>query len=145
MLERTAIGAHTDRYSIKTLISPRDQAIDLTRSQYEAALAHTRETWRGDADRNDGKTPPSEPGGPGIRHVLGFGHEASGLEADKTRGLLLLYLLDPEKSDCERLSGRDPVLAWALSFPGSASKVTIKDADYMANSVLWEAMFDGVE
>ncbi|WP_335949782.1 Z1 domain-containing protein [Salipiger bermudensis] len=145
MLERTAIGAHTDRYSIKTLISPRDQAIDLTRFQYEAALAHTRETWRGDADRNDGKTPPSEPGGPAIRHVLGFGHEASGLETDKTRGLLLLYLLDPEKSDCERLSGRDPVLAWALSFPGSASKVTIKDADYMANSVLWEAMFDGVE
>lgn len=145
MLERASIGAHADRYSIKTLISPRDQAIDLTREQYEAALARTRETWRGDAERNESKGPPDEPSGPAIRHVLGFGHEELGLQPNRKRGMLLLYLLDPEKSSCPALHGRDPVLAWSLSFPGSPSKLRIRDADYMANSVLWEAMVDDVE
>ncbi|MFY2826576.1 Z1 domain-containing protein [Ruegeria sp. MALMAid1280] len=145
MLERAAIGEHSDRYSIKTLISPRDQAIDLTRVQYEAALARTREIWRGDAERNESKGPPEEPSGSAIRHVLGFGHEGLGLQADRKRGLLLMYLLDPEKSSCPALQGRNPVLAWSLSFPGSSSKLRIRDADYMANSVLWEAMRDDVE
>lgn len=145
MLERAAIGDHTDRYSIKTLISPRDQAIDLTKEQYEAALAHTRETWRGDAERNEAKGPPDEPSGPAIRHILGFGHAALGLPPDRTRGLLLLYLLDPDKSSCQALKGRDPALAWAISFPGSTSKLRIRDADYMANSVLWEALVNDVD
>jgi hypothetical protein len=145
MLERTAIGTHSDRYSIKTLISPRDQAIDLTRPQYEAALERTREIWRGDAERNEPKGPPDEPSGPAIRHVLGFGHEAFGLHPDRTRGLLLLYLLDPDNSSCEALKGRNPVLAWSLSFPGSPSKLRVRDADYMANSVLWEAMSYGMD
>lgn len=145
MLKRTSIGEHSDRYSIKTLISPRDQAIDLTREQYEAALARSLETWRGDAERNESKGPPDEPNGPAIRHVLGFGHEGLGLQPDRKRGLLLLYLLDPEKSSCPALEGRNPALAWSLSFPGSPSKLRIRDADYMANSVLWEAMVDDVE
>lgn len=145
MLERASIGEHSNRYSIKTLISPRDQAIDLTQEQYEAALARSRETWRGDAERNESKGPPDEPNGPAIRHVLGFGHEGLGLQPDRKRGLLLLYLLDPEKSSCSALIGRNPALAWSLSFPGSASKLRIRDADYMANSVLWEAMIDDVD
>lgn len=145
MLKRTSIGEHSDRYSIKTLISPRDQAIDLKKEQYEAALARSRETWRGDAERNEAKGPPDEPNGPAIRHILGFGHEELGLPPDRKRGLLLLYLLDPEKSSCPALKGRNPALAWSLSFPGSHSKLRIRDADYMANSVLWEAMVDDVE
>lgn len=145
MLKRTSIGEYPDRYSIKTLISPRDQAIDLTKEQYEAALARSRETWRGDAERNEAKGPPSEPNGPAIRHVLGFGHEELGLPPDRKRGLLLLYMLDPEKSSCPPLQARKPVLAWSLSFPGSPSKLRIRDADYMANSVLWEAMVDDLE
>lgn len=137
MLQRKAIGDHDDRYSIKTLISPRDQAIDLTRAQYDAAVARSRETWRGDADRNEAKGPPDDPKGPAIRHVLGFGHDDTGLKPDRTRGLLLLYLLDPVKSGCKAIEKRSPALAWSMSFPGSASKRRVRDADYMANSVMW--------
>lgn len=137
MLERKGIGDHDNRHSIKTLISPRDQAIDLTETQYKAAVARSVETWRGDADRNEAKKPPQDPKGTVIRHVLGFGHDDFDLKPDRERGLLLLYLLDPAKSDCRKLEGRSPVLAWAISFPGSTSKRRVRDADYMANSVLW--------
>lgn len=145
MLKRAAIGDHEDRYSIKTLISPRDQAIDLTQAQYEAAIERSVETWRGDADRNEAKEPPKEPKGPAIRHVLGFGYDRLGLPPDRTRGLLLLYLLDPAKSNCTALARRSPVFAWSMSFPGSTSKRRVRDADYMANSVLWGVLNDVLE
>lgn len=145
MLQRKAIGDHEDRYSIKTLISPRDQAIDLTKAQYEAAVERSRETWRGDADRNETKGPPDDPKGPAIRHVLGFGHQGLGLAPDRTRGLLLLYLLDPAKSGCAAIANRKPALAWSMSLPGSASKRRVRDADYMANSVLWGVLNDDLE
>ncbi|WP_417628270.1 Z1 domain-containing protein [Pararhodobacter aggregans] len=145
MLRRNATGDHADRYSIKTLISPRDEAIDLTRAQREAAIERSRETWRGDAERNESKGPPDDPRGPAIRHIRGFGHEGLGVAADRVRGLLLLYLLDPGKAGASALEGRAPVFAWSLSFPGSPSKRRIRDADYMANSVLWGELSNGLE
>jgi hypothetical protein len=145
MLQRKAIGDPEERYSIKTLISPRDQAIDLSKAQYEAAVQRSRETWRGDADRNESRVPPDDPQGPAIRHILGFGHAGLGLLPDRTRGLLLLHLLDPAKSGCTAICGRRPALAWSLSFLGSASKRRIRDTDYMANSVLWGVLNDDLE
>lgn len=38
MLKRAPTTAHTDRYSIKTLISPRDQAIDLTKAEWDVVF-----------------------------------------------------------------------------------------------------------
>lgn len=51
----------------------------------------------------------------------------------------MLYLLDPsqEKSGMETLDPIAPVLAWAVSFPGSKSEKRVRNAKYMANSVLW--------
>jgi hypothetical protein len=145
MLTRRKTVDHDDRYSIKTLISPRDQAIDLTKDQWEAALELSKETWRRDTERNEGKDPPSEPRGPAIRKVIGEGWAKSGVPATPQRGLLLLYLLDPKASGIPDLQEADPVVAFAISFPGSTSERRVSNAAYMANSVMWGALNDWVD
>jgi hypothetical protein len=140
MLERARTADHKDRYSIKTLISPRDQAIDLTEEEWKAALALTQKTWRADKDRNQEKDLPSEPNGPQIRRVLGEGVPEAGVPSRRDRGLLLLYLIDPDASKCVEIKGADPVLAWAISFPASKSDRTVSNEKYMGNSVLWEKL-----
>lgn len=145
MLTRRKTVDHDDRYSIKTLISPRDQAIDLTKDQWEAALELSKETWRRDTERNEGKDPPSEPRGPAIRKVIGEGWAKSAVPATPQRGLLLLYLLDPKASGIPDLQEADPVVAFAISFPGSTSERRVSNAAYMANSVMWGALNDWVD
>lgn len=146
MLDRKKTVDHDDRYSIKTLISPRDQAIDLTELQWKAALARSQETWRkGDTERNEGKEPPKEPRGPEIRRVLGDGYQDMGVEARRDRGLLMLYLLDPDESGVDALKGGAPVVAWAISFPSSDSTRTVSNSKYMGNSVLWGELNGWVE
>jgi hypothetical protein len=140
MLERARSADHKDRYSIKTLISPRDQAIDLTEDEWKSALALTQKTWRGDKDRNQEKDPPAEPNGPQIRRILGEGVPEAGVPPRRDRGLMLLYLIDPNKSDCAEIEGADPVLAWAISFPTSKSDRKVSNEKYIGNSVLWEGL-----
>ena len=145
MLQRKRTTEHSDRYSIKTLISPRDQAIDLTEAEWKAALDLSQKTWRNDADRNEGKGLPSEPRGPQIRYVLGEGVTEAGIPARRERGLLLLYLLDPEGADVDELKDADPVVAWAISFPSSTSERRVSNSRYIANSVLWGGLNDWVD
>jgi len=147
MLQRNRSTDHSDRYSIKTLISPRDQAIDLTESEWMAALALSRKTWRNDTDRNEGKAPPTEPRGPQIRHILGEGVAEVGAPHRRDRGLLMLYLLDPKGAGAGILNAEtaDPVVAWAISFPGSSSERTVSNASYVGNSVLWGSLNDWVD
>lgn len=146
MMHRSAIQSEpVDRYSIKTLISSRDQGIDLTEGEWTAALNLTRKTWRGDKDRDQEAEPPDEPRGTAIRKILGFGDPETGVAPRRDRGLLMLYLLNPQASDIEELKDGPPILAWAISFPGSPSERRVSNADYMANSVLWGAMNDWVD
>lgn len=146
MMHRSAIQSEPiDRYSIKTLISSRDQGIDLTEAEWTAALNLTRKTWRGDKDRDQEAEPPDEPRGTAIRKILGFGDPETGVAPRRDRGLLMLYLLNPQASDIEELKDGPPILAWAISFPGSPSERRVSNADYMANSVLWGAMNDWVD
>jgi len=126
------------------LISPRDQAIDLTEAQWGAALDLTRKAWRDDRESDDGREPPKAPGGPAIRRILGNGDAALGLAHERTRGLLLLYLLDPKKAKNNNLGSDQPVLAWAMSLPGSPSGRGRTDKDYVANTVTWEGFNDGL-
>ncbi|MAY63168.1 MAG: endonuclease [Rhizobiales bacterium] len=145
MLQRKRTTEHADRYSIKTLISPRDQAIDLTKAEWKAALDLSQKTWRNDTDRNEGKEPPSEPRGPQIRHVLGEGIAEAGIPARRERGLLMLYLLDPKGAGVDELRNADPVVAWAISFPSSTSERRVSNSRYIANSVLWGGLNDWVD
>lgn len=145
MLQRKRTTEHADRYSIKTLISPRDQAIDLTEAEWKAALDLSQKTWRNDTDRNEGKEPPSEPRGPQIRHVLGEGVAEAGIPARPERGLLMLYLLDPDGAGVDELKDADPVVAWAISFPSSTSERRVSNSRYIANSVLWGGLNEWVD
>ncbi len=142
MLERAPTKGHADRYSIKTLISPRDQAIDLTKAEWDAALKLTEDTWRNDRERNQEKKVPVEPRGPQIRQILGSGVPELGIPNRRDRGLLMLYLLDPEVAG---LDAAVPVVAWAISFPNSSSDRRVSNLPYIGNSVLWEGLNDWVD
>lgn len=145
MLKRSQNKAIQDPYSIGTLISPRDQAINLTEEQWDAALDLTRKAWRGERESDDDpKKEPVEPGGPSIRRILGDGAPEKGLRHQRERGLLMLYLLDPAKACNKSLAPDKPILAWAASLPGSPSGRGLSDKDYMANTVEWEGFSDGL-
>jgi len=145
MLQRKRAAEHADRYSIKTLISPRDQAIDLTKVEWDAALDLSQKLWRNDNERNDGKELPSEPRGPQIRHILGQGSIDAGVQPRRERGLLMLYLIDPAGAAIPSLIDADPVVAWAMSFPSSNSDRRVSNSKYIANSVLWGGLNDWVD
>ena len=145
MLIRKKTVDHDDRYSIKTLISPRDEAIDLTMAQWNAALELSRQTWRRDAERNEGREPPALPRGPAIRKILGDGSSKFDVSPSPRRGLLMIYLLDPDSSGVKCLEGAKPVVAFAISFPGSKSQRRVSNGVYVANSVMWGALNDWVD
>lgn len=145
MMKRTFTGRDEGRHSIKTLISPWDQAIGLSETEWTAAMEHTRKTWKQDVERDQKREEPEEPRGTAIRYVLGPEGWRYGLVPNGNRGLLTLYLIDPDRSSKGALRDCPPLLAWAVSFPGSASKRTVSNADYMANSVAWEAINDDLD
>ena len=132
-LERKAHGRHPDRYSIGRLMSPRDEAIDLDESAWEAALAEARRAFHADAGRNRSPTEPNAPNGPAIRKIR-----------PRTRGVLFLYLLDPVLAGPDSGLAEDgpPVVGFALSFPASTSGVRV---DYQVNNILWEQEFGASE
>src|SRR5581483_3188995 len=121
MLERKQESGGDSRYSIKRLMSPRDEAIDLEEEAWNAALTVTRQAWHADASRNKGDKEPDAPSGPAIRKLRGFG--APGVPATPHKGVLALYVLDPLSagSNANFPSDTPPIVAFGISFPGSNS------------------------
>ena len=138
MLKRTPNYNYSDRYSIGRLLSPRDEAIDLDEPAWLAALAETRSAWRADPARMQEKKEPDEPNGPAIRKVRGFG--AREVAAHPERGLLLLYVLDPQEAGLPDRT--PPVVAFGISFPGSRSGLKV---EYKVNNILWEQEYGPAE
>jgi hypothetical protein len=138
MTKRTADKDIADRYAIGRLLSPRDEAIDLDNAAWSAALARTKEKFNPDAGRQKNGTKPSvpdAPNGPSVRFIRGKGSEAYGVAPAPHRGLLLLYPLDPQQADSEKLASRkDPVMAFGVSFPSSDSGVKV---EYAVDHLLW--------
>ena len=133
MLERKQESGGDMRYSIKRLMSPRDEAIDLDEKAWNAALEVTRQAWHADAARNKGDKEPDVPSGPAVRKVRGFG--APGVPATPHKGVLALYVLDPLKANTHFPSDTPPIVAFGISFPGSNSG---RKVEYKVNNVLWE-------
>jgi hypothetical protein len=108
------------RYSIRRLVSPLDESIDITADDYRRAR-----------DRDPAAFPaadlPEKPGGQLLRRIR-----------PAERGLLLLYVLDPEPA---QLSG-GPVMGFAISFPESA-RAEESAIDYVVNNVYWKQEFGG--
>ncbi|NOU14650.1 MAG: Z1 domain-containing protein [Methylococcaceae bacterium] len=135
MLIRKNNGRFDDRYSIGRLLSPRDEFIDTDARTWGAALEKTQKAWKPDPARlRDGKLqePPEVPNGPAIREIRGYG--SNDIEPSRDRGLLLLYVLEPGHPGANLPEGTPPVVAFAVSFPGSNAG---KQVLYKVNSVEW--------
>ncbi len=109
-----------DLYKVRTVLSPRDEAIDLTAEQYDRAMAATRAVREA-----NGKGEPKLPGGVQIRAVR-----------PPTQGLLLLYPLAPPLG----VEGGLPIFAPVVSFPDSRNARSIR---VIANTVFQRQEFVG--
>jgi hypothetical protein len=130
-----------DRYIIRRLLSPRDEAIDLNQEAYEAALAQTRAAAVLDPARGEKRRKPEdidEPNGPAIRHIRGLGSEEFNVPPHPERGLLMIYPID--SSGIANVNV--PIIAIGISFPGSQKSATVK---YQVNNVYWEQEVGGGE
>jgi hypothetical protein len=110
-----------EAYRIRRLLSPRDEAIDLTDTQYAQALSETQAAWKVNPGRSKRTEPPDLPSGPMIRR-----------QRKPRRGLLLIYPLDP--TTIGRPDG-EPIMGIALSFPRSPSAATI---EYIVTRTYWD-------
>ncbi|MEV5442653.1 Z1 domain-containing protein [Streptomyces sp. NPDC052644] len=112
---RTTSGRHT----IKRVLSPRDEALDLEDQQYAAALAKTKELALGEIKRNGEPRNPALPSSFQIR-----------MQRRPDQPLLLLYLIQaPEGSGVEV-----PLIGFAASFP--LSRVD-NAKEYVVNVPWW--------
>jgi hypothetical protein len=139
MMKRSGNNELHDRYAIGRLLSPRDEGIDIDEECWLEALAQTKAAWHIDPGRSKRKDPPEEPSGLSLRNVRGFG--INGANARPDRGLLLIYMLDPESSGLS-LNFEFPVVAFGISFPGS--KVSER-VEYRVTNLLWEDMYGASE
>lgn len=117
-----------DRYTIRRLVSPSDEEKDLTGEERAAAIARTVENWLNDKRPSKAKEQPASPGGKEIRQCR-----------SKSRGMLLIYPLDPQplikpaNNEIPPLPGDvSPVIGIAVSFPKSD---TATEVTYTVNNV----------
>ena len=121
LITRAPIENAIGKCSIRRLVSPRDEALDLTESEHAEALARTREHWAGNREKYRRQDEPDLPSGGWIRKVR-----------PPQRGLLLVYPLDTLGTDPA------PLMGFAISFPSSETAVAV---EYMVNNVYWEQEF----
>lgn len=114
-------GVKERRYVIRRLLSPRDEAVDLSADRYEAALERTRAAWASGEMRSKSGEPPAVPSGPMIR-----------LQRSPKSGLLLLYPLDP--TEASEPAGSPPIIGLAVSFPKSPGAAEI---EYVVTNTYW--------
>ncbi len=106
-----------DRYVVKSILNPPDEAIDLSPAEYIEALSRTNA-----ARKLLGQTPAARPSGVDIRAVRGRRPQC---------GVLLIYPLDPEDEDLTE--GETAVIGLVISFP--ESRIASRRV-YLENSVL---------
>ena len=112
-----------DRYSIRRLISPKDEWADLTDDEYRRAIAEAKRIWRDGNGTTRRAAEPDEPTGIATRHVR-----------PATRGLLMIYpLFTPAEFKSQR-----PTIGFALSFPASAEA---KPVEYTVTNIYWQLEF----
>lgn len=148
-VERGAEPSDGDRFSIGVLADPKDETIGLDQQQWDAALQSTIEMWKNKKEKKSSEQ-PTAPGGPAIRKVRGLC--AEGVSAKPSKGLLLLYAVNPQveiegktsegKGVKKTLDGVSDVMAFAISFPGSKANVRV---EYKVNNVGWEQDYGASE
>ncbi|MGW3336149.1 Z1 domain-containing protein [Streptomyces sp. NPDC001009] len=111
----TTFGRHT----IKRVLSPRDEALDLDQQQYESALAKTRELALGEIKRNGEPRNPMLPSSFQIR-----------MQRRSDQPLLLVYLIEAPEGSGVNI----PLIGFAASFP--LSRVD-NAKEYVVNVPWW--------
>ncbi len=114
---RTPLTISNDKISIRRLVSPSDEILDLSEDERRIAREYDRNVLRKTTSDND------LPSGTAIRIVR-----------PKERGLLLIYFPEGKDPETEQsYGGKDQeVVGFAISFPRSDTAVPI---EYWANSV----------
>jgi hypothetical protein len=115
----------TDAYTIGQILSPPDEWLDLDEHELEVAREDTLRRFEEGEIRTRSGRPPE---------IDGTGARAA---RPRTRGLLLLYPLDPA---APRDAGLDldldqPLMGFYVSFPATA---TSHPVNYRVNNVFWE-------
>ena len=120
-----------DRYVIRRILAPRDEAIDLDSDQYASALELTQQAFIADPGRSRRKTLPEDPSGQAIREIRGRGNPRMGIVPHPERGLLLIYPLSPNFAaiDCGI-----PVVGFGVSFPASDK---VEPVAYKVDNIYW--------
>jgi hypothetical protein len=113
-----------NRFIIRRLLAPRDEAIDLNETEYADALELAVSEWQQDPGRSRRQVPPDVPSGPSFRMVRG--------KRVPGEGLLLIYPLDPTPGDID-FDG--PLIAIGVSFP---AKENSRKVSYTVNNVYWD-------
>jgi hypothetical protein len=135
MLQRSSNSEGDNRISIRRLMSPRDEAIDLDENAWNAAITLTREAWQSDPRTSKAETQPDSPNGPAIRKIRGSGN--ANIQPRPDKGVLILYAIDPNhvETTVALPSDSPPIMAFGISFPASKSGVKV---EYKVNNILWE-------
>lgn len=113
-----------NRFIIRRLLAPRDEAIDLGEAEYAEALRTATDEWQRDPARSRRQVAPDVPSGPSLRMVRGKRVHGG--------GLLLIYPLDPMPGEIE-FAG--PVIGFGVSFP---AKENSRKVSYTVNNVYWD-------
>lgn len=102
---RTNKKKEPQKYTIQSLLSPKDEKIGLSHKSIEDAFAETIEIWKSKPVNERSANKPSYPSGPSLRQ-----------QRSPQEGLLILYSLN---SDLAELPYKDiPTIAIGISFPG---------------------------
>lgn len=129
-----------DKVSIGRLLQSRDEGIDMDLAAWKAALDETLKTRKQDMGSMQGREDPVVPSGPALRRMRGYG--APDIAAHPERGVLLIYLVQPDVPEEEPTKDHVPLVAFGISFPGSRLGHKV---EYKVNNVLWEQEYGAGE
>ena len=125
------------RYTIGVLTDPSDEAVDIDKEIWAAALKATIANWKIDPARSN-PVEPKIPSGVYIRKIKGFGSDNL---PPINRGLLILYPLDPSETavGSNLFDGvKVPIIGFAISFPSTVSSEDGVTVEYQVNQRFWE-------
>ncbi|MFQ1045762.1 Z1 domain-containing protein [Acinetobacter sp. NIOH-H-8] len=132
--QRTSNGRHEDRYAIRRLLSPTDEALDLSNEEWDAALIRTIEIFKAE---NPGKpVNVSNPSGINCRYIRGNG--VNGNKGRPDQGLLIIYLPEDVENNNFEVQRLHPFVGFACSFP--YSKLS-EEVEYKVNNIEWESYY----
>ncbi|HET7552707.1 MAG TPA: Z1 domain-containing protein [Gemmatimonadaceae bacterium] len=122
-----------NHFRIRRLVNPTDEPQDLNDEECARAMRSTRDDWEKDPL---GRAEPSRPAGPQIRR-----------ERPPTRGLLILYPLEPGGDGIKGSEKVDPtaadlpLLGFAISFPRVDSAMASR-VQYVVNNIYYKQEFE---